>query len=100
MTAFEDILTAEQEAEKSKNTAKDEMAAAIAKAKDEKKSRLEEERAKLKEVEKNALDTHKRKVDEKTQQIEKEVAVAVATIEKKFESHKKDLVETLKNKFA
>lgn len=100
MTAFEDILTAEQEAEKSIITAKEEVAEAIAKAKDDKKVRLEEETVKLKEVEKKALDTHRESVKEKTQQIEKEVAVAVTAIEKKFESKKKDLVETLKNKFA
>lgn len=100
MTAFDDILKAEQEAEKSIATAKEEVAEAIVKARGERKTKIETETARLKEVEESALNKHQGHISDLTSKIEKEVEVQVASVENKFESHKVELRKTLKNKFA
>ena len=100
MTAFDDILKAEKEAEESIATAKKEVEEAITVAKKERGTKIAAETVKLDEAEKTALQAHQAQIDEKIQHIQKEVAVEVAAIEKKFESQKADWKATLKKKFA
>lgn len=100
MTAFEEILTAEQEAEKSIATAKEDMAEAVSLARRERKNRIDAETTKLNETEKKSLDTHESYISGITKKIQKEVCAQVSEVEAKFTTHETDLKTTLKKKFA
>jgi len=99
MNTFDDILKAEQEAEESIADIKEKIAQAIISASSEKKIRIESELAKLKEEEKKAIEAHVMYIADKTEETMKKVTDEVALIEKKFKSHKSNLVETIKKKF-
>lgn len=99
MTAFNKVLTAEQEAEKTIAAAKEEVAEAIAAARKEQKTRLESEGQKLKEAAETELAKHKAHVGELVQKIETDVTNQVTATEQKFVTHKDDLKAVLKQSF-
>jgi vacuolar-type H+-ATPase subunit H len=100
MTAFDEILTTEQEAEKSIAIAKEEVATSISSARAERQTRVNDEVAKLKEAEKTALNEHESQVAKKTAEIQKGVDTQVADVEQKFAAHASDLKVTIKKKFS
>lgn len=100
MTAFNEILTTEQEAQKSIETATSEVAIAIDQAHANGKTRIQTESASLQEAEKKQLASHKSSIAELTKKIDEEVAGNVSATEKRFETHTAELTTELKKRFV
>lgn len=99
MTAFNEVLTAEQEAERSINAAKEEMVAAVAAAHTEHRTRMETETVKLNEAEQAAIAAHQVQVNGLVKKINDEVSTQVSAVKQRFVSHKAELISAIKQSF-
>ncbi len=99
MTAFNQVLNAEQEAEQSIKAATEEVAATVAEARAERQTRLKNEAEKLREIKEKTLSDHKLHIDEAVKKIQTDVATQVAAIEQRFISHKTELKSSLMQSF-
>jgi vacuolar-type H+-ATPase subunit H len=100
MTAFNDILTTEDEALKSIEVATTDTATAVAEARVAGEAHIESETKKLEEEEKKALLAQESTISGLTEKIQVEVASNVSAIEQRFETHSADLREELKKHFV
>jgi len=100
MTAFEDILTAEDEALKSIETAREEVASAVFEARAERKTRIDSEALGLKEVEDKEMSSHQTHIKVKTDKIQSEVDIKILAVEKEFGEHSASLTKEIKSSFA
>lgn len=99
MTAFKEVLAAEQEAEQAINTAKKEAVANVAAARTNRQLKIETEESKLREAEEASIVAHKAHIAKLVEQIQSEVQVKITALENRFSTHKADLKSTLTKSF-
>lgn len=99
MTAFNEVLTAEQEAEQAIVTAKEEAAKVTLAARAEAKNRLAAETKKLEEQESTAVLNQEKKIADLVEKIHSTVKSRVEAVKKQFSLHKTELKETLTKNF-
>ena len=99
MTALDEILLAEQEAESAITAAGAKAEAAVSAMKNDHHTRLEEESVRLKEVETKALSEKEKQVAEMIKKIEVTTADQVASLEGKFADKQTTLIAGVKKKF-
>ena len=100
MTALDEVLTAEKEAEQTVATAKENAAAAIVAAKTKQTEDIAAEEAKLAEAAAAATETEEKRVEELAKQITAQVDNEVSAIEQGFGSQKDALTATVKEHFS
>ena len=99
MTAFNEVLTAEQEAVKTINTAQEVAVAATVQARTDHRSNVEAEVVKLQQAEDTALATNQVKVDAMVKKIETDVNSEVSAAEKRFGANQAELKSLIKKSF-
>ncbi|MCD5381149.1 MAG: hypothetical protein LR008_01075 [Candidatus Pacebacteria bacterium] len=99
MTALDEVLKAEQEAETGIETAKAEAAASVTAAREEKSLRLESEGKKLDEAGKAALKEYEKHVADMTGKIDVETTDNVTAVKKKFADSKEEVLKVIKQNF-
>lgn len=99
MTAFNEVLTTEQEAEQAIVTAKEEVAKATLAARAESKTRLVEATKNLQESEVAILAKKQIEIDGLVEKIHTTVKSRVDSVKQQFASHKVELKETLTKNF-
>ncbi len=99
MTALDEVLLAEQEAESAITAAEAKAEAAISAMKNDHQTRLEEELIKLKEAEAKALTEQEKIVSGLVGKIEAETAEQVDTLEKQFAEKQTTLLTEVKKNF-
>lgn len=99
MTALNDVLKAEQEADEVIETSKKEVEAMIASARTEQQTRLESEKNKLQEFGVIETKTQQVHVDEQVKKIIAETENQVISTEKRFLSKKDSIKSALMERF-
>lgn len=97
MTAFNEVLTTEQEAEQAIVSAKEEVAKTILAAKAEAKTKIEAVKQELAETEKTTLAKKQTEIDGLVEKIHGTVKSRVDAVTEQFKTHQTDLKSTLTN---
>lgn len=99
MTALDEVLKAEKEAETGIETATTEAETSVATAREEHNSRLEAETRKLDEAGKAALIEYEKHVSDMTGKIEAKTVDNVTAVQKKFVDSKDEVLKVIKQNF-
>lgn len=99
MTAFNEVLVAEQEAEQAINTAKNDAVATVAAARTNHQSEIDSVSIKLQDLEKTELISHQGHVAGLIEKIKSDVQEEVVALEKRFATHKDELKSKIAKSF-
>ncbi|MCA9355506.1 hypothetical protein KC865_03070 [Candidatus Kaiserbacteria bacterium] len=100
MTAFNEVLTAEEEAEKLISVTKEETEEAVSVARQERQKRLEAEKTRLAELEKSILDSHESVTKKATVDIESGVKDQINVVKQRFDAKKSTLKTIVKQSLS
>jgi vacuolar-type H+-ATPase subunit H len=99
MSAFNEVMTAEQEADKAIATAKEEVTAAIHTAESDGRNRLVTAEAEIKRSEQEERERHEQRIVEMVKKITGDAEAQVAAIKQRFTTQKTELTAFLKDHF-
>lgn len=95
MTALDQVLAAEQEAEEVITKAKDEAGAVVASARAAQSEALQKERARLSEDERTSLESFENEVAGEVEKLQKNTSTGVAEVKEKFSSQQNAAVDSV-----
>jgi vacuolar-type H+-ATPase subunit H len=99
MTAFDEVILAEDEAAQAIAVANEETAAAVVAAQTDRQSRLEAEAQRSRQAEQAALAKHQVEIDTQVANIQADTIAKVEAIAEQFATRKSDLKAFLKKSF-
>ncbi|NCN12071.1 hypothetical protein GW937_01995 [Candidatus Kaiserbacteria bacterium] len=99
MTAFNEVMTAEQKADNAILLAKEEATAAVASAIENRRITLESTETELKKIEQQELGKHSQHIEDLLEKISADATAQVMAMRQRFETHKAALLALLKEEF-